>query len=82
MPLPNLHATLTPPPQTAMLSPDRLPRASANHLACTVMPGLRYDRTKSLKANVLISAPIMSRFDLFFVILDECNASMDEAIAR
>jgi DNA replicative helicase MCM subunit Mcm2 (Cdc46/Mcm family) len=24
----------------------------------------------------------MSRFDLFFVILDECNAAMDEAIAR
>ena len=31
----------------------------------------RYDRTKTLKANVAISAPIMSRFDLFFVILDE-----------
>jgi hypothetical protein len=33
----------------------------------------RYDRTKTLKANVVISAPIMSRFDLFFVVLDECN---------
>ena len=28
------------------------------------------------------SAPIMSRFDLFFVILDECNPTIDEAIAR
>ena len=42
----------------------------------------RYDRTKTLKANVNISAPIMSRFDLFFVILDECNPVTDEAIAR
>jgi DNA replication licensing factor MCM6 len=33
----------------------------------------RYDRTKTLKANVAVSAAIMSRFDLFFVILDECN---------
>jgi DNA replication licensing factor MCM6 len=42
----------------------------------------RYDRTKTLKANVAISAPIMSRFDLFFVILDECNPVIDEHIAR
>lgn len=34
------------------------------------------------QANVNISAPIMSRFDLFFVILDECNPVTDEAIAR
>jgi len=31
----------------------------------------RYDRTKTLKANIAISAPIMSRFDLFFVILGQ-----------
>ena len=42
----------------------------------------RYDRSKTLKANVNISAPIMSRFDLFFVILDECNPITDEFIAR
>lgn len=29
-----------------------------------------------------MSAPIMSRFDLFFVILDECNEQHDYAIAR
>jgi len=34
------------------------------------------------QSNVNISAPIMSRFDLFFVILDECNPVTDEAIAR
>jgi DNA replication licensing factor MCM6 len=42
----------------------------------------RYDRSKPLKANVVVSAPIMSRFDLFFVVLDECDPVMDEAIAR
>lgn len=30
----------------------------------------RYDRSKSLKYNLNISAPIMSRFDLFFIIVD------------
>lgn len=33
----------------------------------------RYDKTKSLKFNLDISAPIMSRFDLFFVVLDQCD---------
>lgn len=33
----------------------------------------RYDRTKSLHQNVALTAPIMSRFDLFFVMIDECN---------
>mgnify|MGYP002621621746 CR=1 FL=1 len=42
----------------------------------------RYDTTKTLKSNIDISAPIMSRFDLFFVILDECNNYSDLNIAR
>ena len=42
----------------------------------------RYDRTKSLKANLNISAPIMSRFDLFFVVLDECDEVSDHHIAQ
>lgn len=33
----------------------------------------RYNRSKSLKQNVNMSAPIMSRFDLFFILVDECN---------
>uniref|UniRef100_A0A672SRY9 DNA replication licensing factor MCM6 n=1 Tax=Sinocyclocheilus grahami TaxID=75366 RepID=A0A672SRY9_SINGR len=33
----------------------------------------RYNRAKSLKQNVNMSAPIMSRFDLFFILVDECN---------
>ena len=32
-----------------------------------------YDRSKSLKQNINLSAPIMSRFDLFFILVDECN---------
>jgi DNA replication licensing factor MCM6 len=42
----------------------------------------RYDRAKSLKYNVDISAPIMSRFDLFFVIFDEKRDDEDYQIAH
>jgi len=33
----------------------------------------RYDKTKTLRQNVTISAPILSRFDLFFVVVDDMN---------
>ena len=42
----------------------------------------RYDRGKSLRWNVNITAPIMSRFDLFFVIYDEKNDDEDHMIAQ
>lgn len=42
----------------------------------------RYDKTKTLKYNVNISAPIMSRFDLFFVILDDGDEVTDLKIAE
>jgi len=42
----------------------------------------RYDRTKTLKANVTLSAPILSRFDLFFVVLDECDELIDFNVAK
>lgn len=42
----------------------------------------RYDRSKSLQQNIMLSAPIMSRFDLFFILVDECNEIVDYAIAR
>jgi DNA replication licensing factor MCM6 len=35
-----------------------------------------------LKSNVALSAPILSRFDLFFVVLDECNTEADNQVAR
>ena len=42
----------------------------------------RYDKTKPLKNNIQMTAPIMSRFDLFFVLVDDCNEVTDYAIAR
>ncbi|KAJ3190554.1 MCM DNA helicase complex subunit mcm6 [Irineochytrium annulatum] len=42
----------------------------------------RYDRKLSLKQNIAMSAPIMSRFDLFFVVLDECDQTTDFNVAR
>jgi DNA replication licensing factor MCM6 len=30
----------------------------------------RYDKTKNLQKNINISPPIMSRFDLYFVVCD------------
>jgi DNA replication licensing factor MCM6 len=42
----------------------------------------RYDTSKTLRSNVDISAPIMSRFDLFFICVDECNESTDKCIAE
>ncbi|EGG06941.1 uncharacterized protein MELLADRAFT_86241 [Melampsora larici-populina 98AG31] len=43
--------------------------------------GGRYNKKMSSRANVAMSGPIMSRFDLFFVVLDECNEDVDFAIA-
>ncbi|PCH40837.1 mis5 protein [Wolfiporia cocos MD-104 SS10] len=62
-----IHATLN--ARTSIL-------AAANPI------GGRYDRKKSLRANVAMTAPIMSRFDLFFVVLDECDEKSDLNIAR
>ncbi|RZF45302.1 hypothetical protein LSTR_LSTR011118 [Laodelphax striatellus] len=56
--------------------------ARTSILAAANPVGGRYDRTKSLQQNIALSAPIMSRFDLFFVIVDECNETVDFAIAE
>ncbi|XP_014244305.1 DNA replication licensing factor Mcm6 [Cimex lectularius] len=56
--------------------------ARTSILAAANPVGGHYDRTKSLQQNVMMSAPIMSRFDLFFVLIDECNEVIDYAIAR
>ncbi len=34
-----------------------------------------------LQANVAMTGPIMSRFDLFFVIIDECNEVIRYALS-
>lgn len=41
----------------------------------------RYNKSKSLKHNINISAPIMSRFDLFFIICDEVHENADSHLA-
>ncbi|XP_076456168.1 DNA replication licensing factor MCM6-like isoform X2 [Babylonia areolata] len=56
--------------------------ARTSILAAANPVGGRYDRSRSLKQNLSMSAPIMSRFDLFFVLVDECNEVTDYAIAR
>lgn len=56
--------------------------ARTSILAAANPIGGRYNRKTSLRANVAMTAPIMSRFDLFFVVLDECNEDTDLAIAN
>lgn len=42
----------------------------------------RYDKTKTLRANVKLTPPLMSRFDMFFILTDECNDKVDTFLAR
>ncbi|ODQ77585.1 hypothetical protein BABINDRAFT_172682 [Babjeviella inositovora NRRL Y-12698] len=42
----------------------------------------RYNRKVGLRSNLTMTAPIMSRFDLFFVILDDCNERIDTQLAN
>merc|ERR1719410_3054125 len=49
--------------------------------ACNPVWG-RYDTSKPMRYNVNMSAPIMSRFDLFFVVLDECDEVTDYHVAK
>lgn len=56
--------------------------ARTSILAAANPIGGRYDRRRTLRQNIAMTAPIMSRFDLFFVILDECDEAADYNIAR
>ncbi|CCA74171.1 probable MCM6-involved in replication [Serendipita indica DSM 11827] len=56
--------------------------ARTSILAAANPVGGRYDRKRTLRANVAMSAPIMSRFDLFFVVLDEVGEERDKRLAR
>lgn len=56
--------------------------ARTSILAAANPLGGRYDKTKTLRANVAMTPAIMSRFDLFFVVLDECDEVADYNIAR
>ena len=56
--------------------------ARTSILAAANPVGGRYNRKTTLRANINMSAPIMSRFDLFFVVLDECNEQIDTHLAQ
>lgn len=56
--------------------------ARTSILAAANPVGGRYNRKATLRANINMSAPIMSRFDLFFVVLDDCNEATDTNLAR
>merc|ERR1719249_308480 len=49
--------------------------------ACNPVWG-RYDTSKPMRFNINMTAPIMSRFDLFFVVLDECDEVTDYHVAK
>ncbi|KAL4931678.1 MCM DNA helicase complex subunit MCM6 [Aspergillus undulatus] len=55
--------------------------ARASILAAANPIGGRYDPRTTLRGNLNFSAPIMSRFDLFFVIRDEPNDDVDRNLA-
>merc|ERR1719403_79968 len=56
--------------------------ARASILAAANPIGGRYEKSKPLRLNIDMPAPLMSRFDLFFILVDECNEVTDYAIAR
>lgn len=55
--------------------------ARTSILAAANPVGGRYNRKLGLRANINMSAPIMSRFDLFFVVLDDPNERIDTDLA-
>ena len=55
--------------------------ARTSILAASNPIGGRYNRKVGLRSNLNMTAPIMSRFDLFFVILDDCNEKVDTELA-
>ena len=55
--------------------------ARTSILAAANPVGGRYDRARPLRANFNIGAPLMSRFDLFFVVLDDCDPAVDRLVA-
>jgi DNA helicase MCM8 len=42
----------------------------------------RYDKSKALNRNLNISQPLLSRFDLIFLLLDEPNKDMDQFLSE
>lgn len=55
--------------------------AKTSLLAALNPIGGKYDRRKPLQKNIAMSAPIMSRFDLMFCIVDDAAESADKELA-
>ena len=55
--------------------------AKTSLLAALNPIGGKYDRRKPLQKNIAMSAPIMSRFDLMFCVVDDSNDDADYQIA-
>lgn len=51
-------------------------------LAAANPVGGRYDRSRTLRQNVALSAAILSRFDLLFVLIDDSSEEADFHVAR
>lgn len=56
--------------------------AKTSLLAALNPIGGKYDRRRPLQKNIAMTAPIMSRFDLMFVIVDDSGDDADFAIAN
>ncbi|PVU95145.1 hypothetical protein BB561_002034 [Smittium simulii] len=56
--------------------------ARTSILAAANPVGGRYDKRLTLRQNIAMSPPIMSRFDLFFIVLDDSNETTDYNTAR
>ena len=44
--------------------------------------GGHYNRSKSVSENIQLSSPLLSRFDLVFVLVDDANETADEALSH
>ena len=42
----------------------------------------RYDKSKSLRMNINMAPPLMSRFDMIFVLTDDCDEVRDFGVAK
>ncbi|OIR56705.1 MAG: DNA replication licensing factor Mcm6 [Amphiamblys sp. WSBS2006] len=56
--------------------------ARVSILAAANPIGGRYNKQRTIRQNLSMSSPIMSRFDLFFVVIDEQNDRADWEIAQ